>query len=179
MMFLPEDKWSPRYESQFYTIRMNKHIVVRDPSDWPEGTSATRKYDDEDDAPWWSFCGIGRKKKYPAVYYEVEVLRGGDGRHARLRRYSQFDALCRHLDPGGISGLSKSLPPKTFTLDSWRSSDVIDERMVGLRNFLSDALARKECANDPVIMKFLGLDNDSEEEEEEEEPIPPPPPPDI
>ena len=166
MMFLPEDKWSPRYEPHFYTIRLKRYLVVRDPSDWPEVIAA----DNYDDGNACSFCGVGSKKKYPAVYYEIEVLRG-ETQSSCLRRYSQFDSLCRKLDPGGALGLRKSLPPKTFMLDSWRSNDVIDERMVGLRNFLCDALARQECVNNPVIRKFLELD-----ELEEEAPIMPPHP---
>ena len=166
MMFLPEDKWSPRYEPHFYTIRLKRYLIVRDPSDWPEVTAAADNYDDDTAR---TFCGVGSKKKYPAVYYEIEVLRG-ETRSSCLRRYSQFDSLCRQLDPRGALGLRKSLPPKTFTLDSWRSNDVIDERMVGLRDFLCDALARQECTNNPAIVKFLELD------ESEEAPIMPPRP---
>ncbi len=153
-MFLPEDKWSPRYEPHFYTIRLKRYIVVHDPSDLPEITVAGN-YDDEGTA--WSFCGVGSKKKYPAVYYEIEVLRG-ETQSSCLRRYSQFDSLCRQLDPRGALGVRKGLPPKTFMLDSWRSNDVIDERMFGLRTFLCELLVRQECVNNPVIEKFLGLD---------------------
>ncbi len=184
-MFLPEDKWSPRYESHFYTMRLNEYHVIRDPAtDWP--TIGNRRYDrddgddDDDDGggggAYCSFCRGGGRRKFPAVYYEIEILRGGGGggggivdggtnnvRPASssrvLRRYSQFDALCRKLDSDGSLGLWKRLPPKTYTLDSWRSGCVIHERMEGLRDFLIEVLSRREFANLTIVSKFLELED--------------------
>jgi hypothetical protein len=139
---------------------------VRDPSiDWPAIGNSCQYHDGDDkndDAHCSFLCGgIGSRRKFPAVYYEIEVLRGGNERATScLRRYSQFDALCRKLDPDGVLGLRKSLPPKTYTLDSWRSNDVIDERMGGLRDFLCHVLSRRECAHNPLIATFLELEEE-------------------
>lgn len=194
LIFLPYDKWSPRYESQFYTIKMERYYIIRDPSDWPAGatgatTTTTTTSDDENEdmnsTITCQFCsrhrgGDGRggggegginkkKKKYPAVYYEIEILRGsgsGGGSNNNssnnnssysstttittgtklYRRYSQFDTLLKQLDPyPNKLHLRKkyNFPPKTYMLDSWRSTDVLDERMVGLYNFICNILSQQ------------------------------------
>lgn len=38
-MFLPPDKWSPRYEQQFYTVEMNKYTKLdKDPTTGKTGS---------------------------------------------------------------------------------------------------------------------------------------------
>ena len=207
LIFLPNDKWSPRYESQFYTLRMERYYIIRDPSDWPtsttSGTTTTTASDDENNEDANSttitcqFCsrrrggGCGgegamnkKKKKYPAVYYEIEILRGSgsgaaaDGNNNNssstaatsidaattaskkiYRRYSQFDALLRHVDPRGTK--KYIFPPKTYMLDSWRSTDVLDERMVGLYDFLCNILSQQqqqlEYGSRCIIGNFLEI----------------------
>jgi hypothetical protein len=197
LIFLPYDKWSPRYESQFYTLRMERYYIIRDPSDWPasttSGTTTTTTSDDDDENEdansttiTCQFCSRRRggggggcaggamnkkKKKYPAVYYEIEIIRGSGGGGAAAdgnnnnnnnssstaatsidaattaskkiyRRYSQFDALLRRVDPRGTK--KYIFPPKTYMLDSWRSTDVLDERMVGLYDFLCNIILSQQ-----------------------------------
>lgn len=107
---------------------------------------------------------MNNKKKYPAVYYEIEILRGSGGAAADgnddnsssatsidataasskkvYRRYSQFDALLRRVDPHRDK--KYDFPPKTYMLDSWRSTDVLDERMVGLYDFLCNMILSQQ-----------------------------------
>ena len=181
LIFLPYDKWSPRYESQFYTIKMERYYIIRDPSDWPASTmsgtstTATTTSDDENEdmnsstitCQFCSRCRGGgvmnnntrKKTKYPAVYYEIEILYGSGGGGGGTnnsnssitnnttkvyRRYSQFDTLLKQLDPYPYKYQYRNkynFPPKTYMLDSWRSTDVLDERMVGLYNFLCNILS--------------------------------------
>jgi hypothetical protein len=206
LIFLPYDKWSPRYESQFYTLRMERYYIIRDPSDWPassttsDTTTTTSDDDDENEDAnatiTCQFCSRRRrggggcaegamnnkKKKYPAVYYEIEILRGsgsgsgGGGNNNNnssstaatsidataskkvYRRYSQFDALLRRVDPHRTK--KYDFPPKTYMLDSWRSTDVLDERMVGLYDFLCNILSQQqqlEYSSRCIIGDFLDI----------------------
>mmetsp|Transcript_32256 Transcript_32256/g.59609 ORF Transcript_32256/g.59609 Transcript_32256/m.59609 type:complete len:160 (-) Transcript_32256:952-1431(-) len=156
MMFLPEDQWSPRYEEQFYTIRMKKYTTLHSPAEAAKRN--TDPFGDDDACSLFGLCNNG-KKKYPAVYYEIEVLNGTTS-HTCLRRYSQFHHLCKKLDddPSGeiLGCLRKSLPPKTAPFHK-ESDDFLEERMVGLHAFLRDLLIRQECVNNPLIEQFLEL----------------------
>lgn len=159
MMFLPEDQWSPRYEKQFYTIRMKKYSTLVNPCEEKRiQANNTDPYEEDDTCQSFGFCNP--KKKYPAVYYEIEVL-NGPTIHTCLRRYSQFHHLCKKLDPSGDMGLRKILPPKTMPFQKKLSNDFLEERMSGLNAFLEDVLVRQECVNDPLIEQFLEL-NDTE-----------------
>ena len=153
-MFLPEDKWSPRYETQFYTIRMNKYTTLNGP---PKTTNESTQFGEENECSLFDFCNS--HKKYPAVYYEIEVMCGSTT-HTCLRRYSQFYYLCKKLDPSGEMGLKKSLPPKTYPLFSQSTNDdddFFEERMDGLYAFLRGLLIRQECVHNPWIEQFLDL----------------------
>ena len=166
---------------------MERYYIIRDPSDWPAlsgtttTTTTTSDDDDENDEDANStitcqFCSRRRgggcgveggmnKKKYPAVYYEIEILRGSGsaaadgndnnnsssatsidataaGSKKVYRRYSQFDALLRRVDPRRDK--KYDFPPKTYMLDSWRSTDVLDERMVGLYDFLCNIILSQQ-----------------------------------
>ena len=170
---------------------MERYYIIRDPSDWPASTmsgtstTATTTSDDENEdmnsstitCQFCSRCRGGgmdnntrKKTKYPAVYYEIEILYGsGGGRGTNnsnssitntntnttkvYRRYSQFDTLLKQLDPYPYKYQYRNkynFPPKTYMLDSWRSTDVLDERMLGLYNFLCNILSvvkqqQQEC----------------------------------
>mmetsp|Transcript_1703 Transcript_1703/g.3628 ORF Transcript_1703/g.3628 Transcript_1703/m.3628 type:complete len:159 (-) Transcript_1703:1051-1527(-) len=157
MMFLPEDQWSPRYEKQFYTIRMKKYTTLHNPSEIIKEANNADPYEDDDDAcQLFGFCN-NNKKKYPAVYYEIEVM-SGTTIHTCLRRYSQFHLLCKQLDPNGDMGLKKILPPKTAPFRKL-SNTFLEERMSALHAFLGDLLIRQECVNNPLIEQFLELND--------------------
>lgn len=160
-MFLPEEQWSPRYEKQFYTIRMSKYKIVHSTYEIMADAENLFRDDDDDDSCSSIFGFCNPKKKYPAVYYEIEV-RSGTKRHTCLRRYSQFHHLCKTLDPRGeMDGLMKSLPPKTapfFHNDT--DDDFIEERMAGLYSFMRGVLLRQECLNNPLVQQFLRLNDE-------------------
>lgn len=155
MMFLPEDKWSPRYDKQFYTIRMKKYITLYIPPSQSENNTNTTFGDDATCSIFgFGFCN-NKKQKYPAIYYEIEVL-SGTAHHTCLRRYSEFHTLCKRLDPNGDMGLLKILPPKTGPFHKV-SDEFVQERMEGLYAFLRGTLIRQECVNNPLIEQFLEL----------------------
>mmetsp|Transcript_18422 Transcript_18422/g.31172 ORF Transcript_18422/g.31172 Transcript_18422/m.31172 type:complete len:158 (-) Transcript_18422:435-908(-) len=150
MMFLPESKWSPRYETQFYTIRMNTYTILDKPSPSSDGTTTTFRTDE------CSLCN--HNTKFPAVYYKIEVLRGNT-QHTCLRRYSQFlylsNKIC-HVTTERDTMHKRHLPPKTgpFHRDS---PEFLEERMEGLYQFLMDVLLRPECVNNTWVEAFLEL----------------------
>jgi hypothetical protein len=150
MMFLPESKWSPRYETQFYTIRMNTYTTLAKPT--PSSSS-----DHDDDTTFGNDeCSLcNQKNKFPAVYYKIEVLRGNT-QHTCLRRYSQFVYLCNKIDATGE--LRRHLPPKAglFHKDS---PEFLEQRMKELYKFLMNVLTRPECVNDKWVEAFLELRN--------------------
>ena len=152
-MFLPEDKWSSRYEEQFYTIRMKGYVTIYSPSELPTNDL----YNDDDNM----VCSFGlcnsNSKKFPAVYYQIQVVRGSKS-HIILRRYSQFVTLCKKLDPTGTLQLKKSLPPKSHPL--LFTEVPLSERLLGLYNFLNDILTRQECVNNVLIEQFLELNSE-------------------
>eukprot|EP00580_Thalassiosira_gravida_P000270 CAMPEP_0201607736 /NCGR_PEP_ID=MMETSP0492-20130828/6748_1 /ASSEMBLY_ACC=CAM_ASM_000837 /TAXON_ID=420259 /ORGANISM="Thalassiosira gravida, Strain GMp14c1" /LENGTH=50 /DNA_ID=CAMNT_0048072389 /DNA_START=214 /DNA_END=363 /DNA_ORIENTATION=+ len=44
-MYLPEDKWSPRYDEQFYTIRMKNYTTLHTRPAPPSQEEATSSND--------------------------------------------------------------------------------------------------------------------------------------
>lgn len=145
-MFLPESKWSPRYETQFYTIRMNSYTTLEKP---PDHAAADTTFGNDE----CSLCNHN-KTKFPAVYYKIEVLRGHT-QHTILRRYSQFLYLCKKIDATGE--MHKHLPPKAGLLFHKDSPEFLSVRMEGLYKFLMNVLLRPECVNDKWVEAFLEL----------------------
>ena len=165
MMFLPESKWSPRYESQFYTIRMNTYVTLHKP---PSSLSAeeddTFGSNDDISCSFFRHCKNcnSHNTKFPAVYYKIDVLRGNT-QHTCLRRYSHFVYLCDKVDLKGE--MHKHLPPKTITFfqrSNNKNKEFLDRRMVGLNKFLMDVLLRPESVNNKWIEAFLELDKNSD-----------------
>lgn len=144
MMYLPEDKWSSRYEQQFYTINMKAYAKL---------DKAPTKEDNFTQDACQFICG---KPKYPAIYYTIEVSCGTE-KHTCLRRYSQFQQLCNKFDPNRMFNVRSKLPSKTglFHKDT---EEFLDERMSGLYVFLSELLTRQEAVGSPLVEKFLELD---------------------
>jgi len=152
MMFLPEDKWSPRYEAQFYTIRMKRFKTINNSSELP--------YSDFDTEDTCSIFGIKcNNKKLPAIYYQIEVL-CGTKQYTILRRYSQFVQLCKKLDPNNTMKIKNSLPPKSPLL-MFHNPTKLDyyKRMESLYTFMNDLLTRQEFVDNILIMQFLELND--------------------
>jgi hypothetical protein len=147
-MFLPVDKWSPRYDKQFYTIRMDKYTIVDRPP-----TTSTSGDVFSDTCNFLDICGS--KNNFPAVYYEISVFCGTE-HNTCLRRYSQFQQLCNKLDPNGSMGIKKLLPQKTHPFHKDTDAFLV-ERMEGLYRFMKDILVRPECVNNSLIEQFLDL----------------------
>jgi hypothetical protein len=171
MMFLPESKWSPRYESQFYTIRMNSYVTLDKPPQEEEedavGQNNTFGNDNDDICTLFKLCNILNdtpNKTFPAVYYKIEVLRGNSS-HTILRRYSQFVYLHHKIFDTIIIQNTKhisKLPPKTGlfynTTNNTNNEEFLYERMEGLYKFLVGLLMQPECVSNKWIMAFLELD---------------------
>jgi len=127
--------------------------------------------DDDDNCGLSLFCSTNiKKKKYPAVYYEIEVSCGNATRKV-LRRYSQFRQLCRkiEIDANNINNQQlqimdskKLLPPAPLFQKSFEDS-FLEERMAGLCTFMKELLSRQECLNNTIVEQFLELhfDNDN------------------
>ncbi|KAL9178858.1 hypothetical protein ACHAXT_003989 [Thalassiosira profunda] len=152
MMFLPDDKWSPRYDAHFYTLCVPRQFTIYLGLDRIAGgsTEADDPFGDDD------ACAFCRPAKYPAVYYEIEVRRGTKS-HTVLRRYSHFRRLCQKLDPTGEKGLLKDLPPRTGPFHNDSDNKFREGRREGLYAFLNETLVRPECVGNPVVERFLGL----------------------
>ena len=160
-MFLPEDKWSPRYETQFYTIRMKKYIIVfNSPAEL--GIDSIFGQSDDDNCSLFGICNKS-SKTFPVVYYEIEVL-CGTKQHTILRRYSQFDALCKGIDSNNNMNIRNTLPSKNITISTLfhklPNDDFLNKRMVGLYNFMTKLLVRQECVNNPLVSQFLELNTE-------------------
>jgi len=141
MMFLPPDKWSPRYEQQFYTVEMNKYTKLdKDPTTDNNDTCQI-------------FCG---KPKFPAIYYTIDIF-CGTSKHTCQRRYSQFLTLCNKIDRDGKLGTRSKLPAKTgpFHRDT---GGFIEERMEALCAFLKEVLTQQEAVGNSAVEWFLELD---------------------
>eukprot|EP00986_Skeletonema_menzelii_P010254 scaffold4968_cov148-Skeletonema_menzelii.AAC.1 len=152
MMFLPESKWSPRYEAQFYTIRMNTYELLDKPAPTTFGNDEC------------SLCNY-HHQKHPAVYYKIEVLRGNT-KHTCLRRYSQFLYLrnkIHYTERDDNMYTKKHFPHKTgpFHRDT---PQFLEERMEGLCKFLMDVLLRPECVNNKWLEAFLELSSGDEDQ---------------
>lgn len=143
MMYLPDDKWSPRYEQQFYTIQMKKYSKLNKPP-------STEDIFTQESCQL--FCG---QPKFPAVYYSIEIS-CGSSKHTCLRRYSQFLSLCNKFDPTGKLCIRARLPPKSPFRET--TDEFISVRMEGLYNFLNDLLMRQESVGNQLVAQFLELD---------------------
>ena len=143
MMYLPEDKWSSRYECQFYTIKMTAYAKFdKAPTTEPFG---------QDNCQF--LCG---RNRFPAIYYEVNVF-CGTKKHTCLRRYSHFLQLCNKFDPNGKLGVKRKLPSKTGPFHE-PTPEYLQNREHGLHEFLKELLTRKEAVANPLVERFLELD---------------------
>jgi PX domain len=141
LMYLPNGYWSPRYDSAFYTVKMEGKEYLKVP---PINTTP-------------AIDGMSG----PAYYYIVVVYREHTKRPL-FRRYSHFKWLLEQLsahppaevqppDPKRIH-----LPPGTCPFQ-WQNDTFAQNRMEELEEFLSDVLARPGYASHPAVAAFLEL----------------------
>jgi PX domain len=164
LMYLPKNQWSPRYDSTFYSLKLEgspQYLTTSAPSSSASSASSTVQ------------MIMGGKTNLPAYFFQVVVYR----EHTTttlLRRYSQFRWLYDKLiqreqsQPAGGTTAEQPqpplhIPPKTcpFPLP-WQKNDEVGlakERMEGLEEFLNDALCRPGFANDPAVLTFLEIEN--------------------
>lgn len=162
LMYLPKDFWSPRYDSTFYSVKVEGFELHL--------TSPTVSTDT-------AIALIPGKSIFPAYYYKVVVYR----KHKRktvLRRYSQFRWLCRQLlahpasppDKPSYNNINNDAPlamARPIRLPtsssgccdfSWRQDDVFaTNRMENLNDFLNGVLIRPGYAMHPAVVAFLEL----------------------
>lgn len=164
ILYLPRNQWSPRYDSTFYSLKLEgspQYLTTNPPSSSSSSSSS----------PTSSMLMLGGKTNLPAYYFEVVVYR----EHTKttlLRRYSQFRWLYDQLVQREYQSQTTEpprpplhIPPKTcslFPLPCGQKNDgeaLAKERMEGLEEFLNDALCRPGLANDPAVLSFLEIEN--------------------
>ena len=144
LLFLSFESWSPRFDSNFYTIKM----------DYKESLSSAPAIESPDAIPG--------KHHHPAYYYKVDVFREKQ-QHSVLRRYSQFqwlyDQLQKHSQVQQRD--EEEIPPMVFPPRTcpWQSQNeaFAQNRLEELRDFLTDALRRPRVASHPAVKHFLQL----------------------
>lgn len=144
LLFLSFESWSPRFDSNFYTIKIDHKKSL---------TSAVTE----------STETIPGKRHHPAYYYKIEVFREKQ-QHSVLRRYSQFQWLYDQLQQYSQAQEEhdeEDIPPMVFPPKTcpWQSQDEVfaQNRLEELRDFLTDALRRPRMASHPAVKQFLQL----------------------
>lgn len=140
MMYLPPDKWSPRFGEQFYTVHIGKFLNCE-----------TLPTTDSFASDTCSCLSPGRRR--PAVYYEI-VIQFGNSSRSVYRRYSHFHYLQKKLVQTGRLGLV--LPPKTWLFHE-DTDEFLNGRLGELYSFLKKALVLRECSGNALVERFLGL----------------------
>lgn len=92
VMYLVDEDWSPRFEGQFFTVKMEAAELL---SSAPASTANPK---------------IGAKSTFPAYYYKIDVFCGYTTRSV-FRRYSQFYWLYNQL-PRDNSEAAPVMPPE-------------------------------------------------------------------
>jgi hypothetical protein len=135
VMYLAHEQWSPRYESTFFTVKMEAvELLSSAPSVDPS---------------------IRGKSNHPAYYYRVEVFCGHTSR-AVFRRYSQFQWLYKQLPADNNRESVLVMPPGTCFCQP-QDESFAQNRLEQLREFLRDALERPGYASHPSVVAFLEL----------------------
>ena len=145
MFYLPKEKWSPRFDSTFFTIDFGPQIKCDIPP---------KKID---------FSSLGGNSDHPALYYEVNILSGRQSR-TLLRRYSQFYHVYKELQTNPTPENAKdpikqtlSIPPRTCLFQRV-DEDFLIERKNGLESFLKDLLGRPGYIDHPSVQAFLEIE---------------------
>ncbi|KAG7339142.1 PX domain containing protein [Nitzschia inconspicua] len=146
VMYLAYEDWSPRFETTFYTIRIDGYELVTTTSATATMTTTSLRN--------------GGKTNLPAYYYKIAVF-CGHHRRTVLRRYSQFEFLYKHLPMPVIQYDNEilALPPKSPCLCQPQNDAFAQNRMEQLQEFLRDVLIRRGAAQHDAVAKFLELED--------------------
>jgi hypothetical protein len=152
IMYLAHEDWSPRFESTFYTVKMNGYELYNNKSSLPHSSSPSSL------AFSSSSAAIGGKTNFPAYYYKISVFCGHQSRTV-LRRFSQFEWLYQNLPPS-ITHYDEPLmlPPKTSCICQPQTDSFAQNRMEQLQDFLRDVLIRRGAAEHDAVAIFLELE---------------------
>lgn len=141
MMYLPNDHWSPRYDSAFYTVKVEgKQHFIKPPQNIPRKLAG---------------------KSGPAYYYCV-VVYCEHNKRILLRRYSHFKWLFEAIqenpptEPQLPGAAMIKLPPGTCPFQR-QDEDFAKIRMEELSDFLQELLARPGYASHAAVVAFLEL----------------------
>ena len=141
VMYLAPDYWSPRYDSTFFTVKMENVELLK--------TSPVID------------SVIGGKSNHPAYYYKMDVHCAHSTRTIH-RRYSQFKWLFRQIQaspPPTTEAGEQSLvlpPPTCFCAP--QNEAFAHNRMEQLREFMKDLLQRPGYSTHWAVVRFLELD---------------------
>lgn len=143
-MYLAYEHWSPRYETTFYTVKVEGFEMLNAA---PENLL---KYD-------------GGKSNHPAFYYKLDVFCGHNKRSI-LRRYSEFKALLGDVPRSNVDDDDRvAIPPGTcFCYPQQQQESFAQNRLEQLREFMRHLLQQPTVASHPAVMIFLELDKISE-----------------
>jgi hypothetical protein len=138
VMYLVDEDWSPRFEGQFFTVKMEAAELL---SSAPASTANPK---------------IGAKSTFPAYYYKIDVFCGYTTRSV-FRRYSQFYWLYNQL-PRDNSEAAPVMPPGTCFFQP-QDDLFAQNRLDQLREFLRDLLLQPGNASHRAVAVFLELDS--------------------
>ena len=152
VMYLPKDQWSPRFDSTFFSVKIESTQTCSSLPNVREG--------------------IGGKTNTPAVYYEVAVF----CEHRKitfLRRYSNFKWLYTQLKASPPPPLEVedelyrespplSMPPGTCFFHS-QDDAFVAKRKEQLYDLVDDVLSRPGYPKHPAVILFFALDSFDDE----------------
>merc|ERR550534_2070389 len=130
-LFFPVSQWSSRYGIQFFSVSVPTVEIIEHPQKGP---------------------------KYGYAVYTVKVMRG---RQVLLRkyRYSQFADFHEELLNSNIAVIIRKgkihMPSKTLFRN--HAAQFLKQRRKGLEKYLHSLLRYKYVPAEPIVQKFLGL----------------------
>ena len=147
LMYLPFSYWSPRYDSSFYTVKVDgRERIIEDLPLVPDE--------------------VGGKQDLRAYYYRVTVYRERE-KTSFLRRYSQFHWLYDQISakPPTITneqrenspGTPIRMPAKSCPFIQRQDENFARNRQELLSQFLEDILGRPGYASHEAVCAFLEL----------------------
>jgi hypothetical protein len=140
VMYLSHEDWSARYESSFFTIKMDS-------------------VEQRGEAPPMDPMITG-KTNHPAYYFQIDVFCEYTTRPV-FRRYSHFKWLFHQLcgsPPSQERGEEPLIMPPGSCFFMPQDEKFAENRMEQLREFMRDLLQRPGYATHPAVIVFLELD---------------------